>query len=59
MRRSGAGYLLAVGEAVCMPLQGALNAAVYGWSLPSIRRGARVRVWDRVKVRVRDGVRVS
>ena len=37
MRRSGAGYLLAVGEAVCMPLQGALNAAVYGWSLPSIR----------------------
>ena len=38
MKRSPAGYLLAVGEAVCMPLQGALNAAVYGWSLPSIRR---------------------
>jgi hypothetical protein len=37
MKRSAAGYLLAVGEAVCMPLQGALNAAVYGWSLPSIR----------------------
>ena len=52
MRRSGAGYLLAVGEAVCMPLQGALNAAVYGWSLPSIRRGVRVRVRDRVRVRV-------
>ena len=24
-------------EALCMPLQGALNALVYGWSLPSIR----------------------
>lgn len=24
-------------EAICMPLQGALNALVYGWSLPSIR----------------------
>jgi hypothetical protein len=22
---------------VCMPIQGALNAIVYGWSLPSIR----------------------
>jgi len=24
-------------EALCMPLQGALNALVYGWSMPSIR----------------------
>jgi len=30
-------FPLAVLEAVCMPLQGALNAAVYGWSLPRIR----------------------
>lgn len=34
---SHAGFALAAAEAVCMPLQGALNAAVYGWSLPSIR----------------------
>lgn len=32
-----AGFALAAAEAICMPLQGALNAAVYGWSLPSIR----------------------
>mmetsp|Transcript_32642 Transcript_32642/g.81171 ORF Transcript_32642/g.81171 Transcript_32642/m.81171 type:complete len:410 (-) Transcript_32642:72-1301(-) len=32
-----AGFGLAAAEAICMPLQGALNAAVYGWSLPSIR----------------------
>lgn len=32
-----AGFVLAAAEAICMPLQGALNAAVYGWSLPSIR----------------------
>ena len=30
-------YALAALEAACMPLQGALNALVYGWSLPSIR----------------------
>jgi len=30
-------FVLALLEAVCMPLQGALNALVYGWSLPSIR----------------------
>lgn len=30
-------FALALVEAVCMPLQGALNALVYGWSLPSIR----------------------
>ena len=30
-------FALAALEALCMPLQGALNAAVYGWSLPSIR----------------------
>lgn len=30
-------FWLAALEAVCMPLQGALNACVYGWSLPSIR----------------------
>lgn len=28
---------LALLEAACMPAQGALNAAVYGWSLPAIR----------------------
>ena len=30
-------FLPAAFEALCMPLQGALNALVYGWSLPSIR----------------------
>jgi hypothetical protein len=30
-------FLSAALEALCMPLQGALNALVYGWSLPSIR----------------------
>jgi len=30
-------YGLALLEAACMPLQGALNALVYGWSLPAIR----------------------
>lgn len=30
-------FALAALEAVCMPLQGALNACVYGWSLPSLR----------------------
>jgi len=30
-------FWLAIMEAACSPLQGALNAAVYGWSLPSIR----------------------
>ena len=30
-------YWLAALEALLMPLQGALNALVYGWSLPSIR----------------------
>ena len=30
-------FMLAALKAVCMPLQGALNAVVYCWSLPSIR----------------------
>ena len=30
-------FIAAAIEALCMPLQGALNAIVYGWSLPSIR----------------------
>jgi len=30
-------FPLAAVEAVCMPLQGALNAAVFAWSLPSVR----------------------
>lgn len=30
-------FVPAAFEALCMPLQGALNALVYGWSLPSIR----------------------
>ena len=30
-------FVLLVLEAFCLPLQGALNALVYGWSLPSIR----------------------
>ena len=30
-------FTLAALEAFCMPLQGALNALVYGWSLPAIR----------------------
>lgn len=30
-------FLLAAVEAVSRPIQGALNAALYGWSLPSIR----------------------
>ena len=36
-----ADFILAVLEAVCMPLQGALNAAVYGWSLPPILDACR------------------
>ena len=30
-------FTFALLEAICMPRQGALNALVYGWSLPSIR----------------------
>mmetsp|Transcript_26865 Transcript_26865/g.84358 ORF Transcript_26865/g.84358 Transcript_26865/m.84358 type:complete len:395 (-) Transcript_26865:193-1377(-) len=35
--RRAPSYRLAALEAMCMPLQGALNAFVYGWSLPRIR----------------------